>query len=372
MGNSNIRINDLNAQHAVLREEIDLAIKHIIDSSCFIRGHQVNDFEVEFGRFISASNVISCANGTDALYIGLKALGLLPGDEVIVPAHTWISTAEAVSQIGAVPVFCDIDPWTYTINASAISALITKKTKGIIPVHLYGHPADMPGIMKIAKDNNLWVIEDCAQAHGAEINGRPVGSFGDLATYSFYPGKNLGALGDAGAISTNRDDLALFMRQFANHGSIEKGNHIMAGINSRMDTIHASVLLLKLKWLKTWNDKRTEIAGFYDRELRGLDWLRTPSVKDGYGHVWHMYCIRSVHRDLIKSSLEANGIESLINYRISLPFSRAYANKGHLLLVDEFPQAYKHSCELLCLPIHPYMLEEDAYKVCDTIQNIAL
>ena len=254
-------------QYESIKSEIDKSIKEVLVNTSFIGGEIVTEFETNFKKYIGVNYCISCANGTDSIEILLKALDIGKGDEVIVPAISWISTSEAVSSVGGKPVFVDIDPDYYTIDLNKIEKVITNKTKAIIPVHLYGQPVDMIKLMAIAKKHNLKVIEDCAQAHGAEFKSKKIGSFGDCASFSFYPGKNLGAYGDAGAMVTNDSKVAEKARMIANHGQKEKHKHIIEGRNSRMDSIHAAVLNVKLKYLDSWTSRRIEIALKYNSLL---------------------------------------------------------------------------------------------------------
>ena len=256
---------DLHAQYLRIKAEVDSAIADVIAKSSYIRGAHVEGFETEWARTLGAKHCVSCANGTDALYIAMRALGVKGGDEVITTAHSWISTSETITQAGGQVVFCDTDPETFTIDPSIIESKITARTVGIIPVHLYGQAADMDAIMEVARRHNLWLIEDCAQAHLARYKGRLVGTFGDIATFSFYPGKNLGAYGDAGCVVTNDDRLADWMATFARHGG--KGEHVMQGVNSRMDGLQGAILQVKLPFLTSWTEERRRVASQYRSTL---------------------------------------------------------------------------------------------------------
>jgi len=266
-----VPFSDLYAQYLSIRAEIDDAIARVIRNSSFIRGVEVDNFEENYAKLMGVQHCISCANGTDALYIAMHALGVKPGDEVIVPAHSWISTAEAVTQAGGSVIFCDTRDEDFTINPDLIEARITDRTVGMIPVHLFGHPAQMDKISRIAEKYKLWLIEDCAQAHIATCKGQMVGQFGDAATFSFYPGKNLGAMGDAGAIVTNDAGLAYRAARFARHGGLVKGTHEIEGINSRLDGLQAAVLNAKLAHLASWTRKRRapKAPGFSGRLFSG-------------------------------------------------------------------------------------------------------
>src|SRR5205807_1968741 len=280
---------DLHAQYLSIKSEIDAAISEVIAESAFIRGRHVERFEKEWAKTLGVKHCVSCANGTDALYIAMRALGVKPGDEVITTAHSWISTSETITQAGGRVVFCDTDNETFTIDPALIEAKITSATVGIIPVHLYGQPADMDPIMAIARKHNLWVIEDSAQAHTAKYKGQVVGTFGNAATFSFYPGKNLGAYGDPGCAVTNDDHLAEWAAAFARHGG--KGEHVMEGICSRMDGLQAAILNVKLPHLPAWIEARRRVAVRYDELLREVGDVVTPKVAPDRDHVYHLYVI---------------------------------------------------------------------------------
>jgi len=363
----NVPFNDLHAQYLSLKTEIDLAISQVIKNSSFVRGPDVEFFEEKFASLIGLENCVSCANGTDALYISMHALGLNSGDEVIVPAHSWISTSETVTQSGGKVIFCDTRDGDFTIDVSKIENKISKNTVGIIPVHLFGHPAQMDEIMTIAKKYNLWVIEDCAQAHLATYKEKKIGTYGDIATFSFYPGKNLGAMGDAGAIVTNNNDLALRAARFARHGGLEKGIHEIEGINSRLDGIQAAILNVKMSYLEDWTIKRQEIAKTYTKLLENLNNLKLPYAQGDVTHVWHLYVIRTSKRDELQKFLLRNGIKTVINYPIALPFLKAYSHQKNKS--SDFPTAYKHQNEILSLPIFPEMKEDMIIYVAEKISE---
>ena len=345
---------DLHAQYLAIKAEIDSAIAEVIAQSAFIRGRHVDAFEQAWAQSIKAKHCVSCANGTDALYIAMRALGLKTGDEVITTAHSWIATSETITQAGGRVVFCDTQQDTFNIDPRLIEARITKATVGIIPVHLCGQPADMDEIMAIAKKHNLWVIEDCAQAHLATYKGRLVGTFGNAATFSFYPGKNLGAYGDAGCIVTNDDALADWAATFARHGG--KGEHVMEGVNSRMDGLQAAILNVKLPHLPAWTTARRRVAARYNDLLSGVDNLTPPKVGDGRSHVYHLYIVATDKRDALKKTLADCEITTSLNYPKALPFYPAYAYLGHK--PADFPVAYRHQSRILSLPIFPEMTDE--------------
>ena len=318
-----VQLVDLNRQYLRIKNEVDSAIESVIRDSAYIGGTRVKQFESEFADWLGVNHIVACANGTDSIEILLDALGVKTGDEVIVPALSWISTAEAVGTRGATPVFVDIDA-TYCINTQLIEGKITDRTKGIIPVHLYGCPANMPVIMDIAKRHNLFVLEDCAQAHGAEVNGQKVGTFGDCASFSFYPGKNLGAYGDAGCMVTNRSDIAEKARIIANHGQPQKHTHVLEGRNSRMDGMHAAVLSVKLKHLDMWTNERIAAAAHYDELLANHPSLALPRKPENYKHVYHLYVVQTEKRNVLQANLNANGVGNAIHYPTPLPAMECY------------------------------------------------
>ena len=360
---------DLHAQYLSIRAEIDAAIAEVIRTSAFIRGPHVERFEREFAEATGAAHCVSCANGTDSLYIAMRALGAGPGDEVIVPAHSWISTSETVTQTGATAVFCDTDPQTYTIDPARIEAKLTSRTIGVIPVHLYGQPADMPAVMAIADKHGLWVIEDCAQAHLARCDGRMVGSFGIAASYSFYPGKNLGAMGDAGAITTSHAGLAERMAMFARHGGLTKGDHEIEGVNSRLDGLQAAILSVKLRHLPRWTERRRQLAKDYGEALAGIDGLTTPRVAPGREPVWHLYVVEHARRDALAAHLAQRGIQTVVNYPVALPFLPAYRRFGHR--PEDFPVAYAAQSRILSLPLFAEMTGAQLGAVADEVRAFA-
>jgi len=356
---------DLHGQYLGIKAEIDSAIAEVIAQSAFIRGKHVDAFEQAWAETLKVRHCISCANGTDALYITMRGLGLKVGDEVITTAHSWIATSETITQAGGRVVFCDTQEDTFNIDPRLIEAKITKATVGIIPVHLCGQPADMDEIMAVAKKHNLWVIEDCAQAHLAAYKGKLVGTFGNAATFSFYPGKNLGAYGDAGCIVTNDDTLADWTATFARHGG--KGEHVMEGINSRMDGLQAAILKVKLPHLPAWTTARRRVAARYNELLRGVDSLTTPKVGDDRSHVYHLYVIATDKRDSLKKALADSEITTSLNYPKALPFYPAYAYLGHK--PADFPAAYHNQSRILSLPIFPEMTDEMIEYIADNAKR---
>ncbi|MBL7073623.1 DegT/DnrJ/EryC1/StrS family aminotransferase [candidate division KSB1 bacterium] len=358
---------DLKVQYQSLKNEIDSAIQNVINETGFIKGKYVQNFEEEYARAYGVKHCISCANGTDAIYISLKALGIGTGDEVITVANTWISTSEAITQASARPVFVDIHPDYYTINVSKIKTKITAKTKAIIPVHLFGQPAEIDKINKICGEYNLYLIEDCAQAHFAEYKGKKVGTFGIAGTFSFYPGKNLGAYGDAGAIIPNDDDFGVKARMFANHGSLKKHHHEFEGINSRLDGLQAAILSVKLKYISEWNEKRRQHALNYNELLSNIDGITTPKIHPDVKHVFHLYVIRINKRNELQKYLKDSGIATGIHYPTPLPFLKAYEYLKHTN--EDFPVAYKYKDEILSLPIFPELSKGQIQYVVDCIKR---
>ena len=356
---------DLHAQYLSIKSEIDSVIAEVIAESAYIRGPHVDAFEHAWASTLGVKRCVSCANGTDAIYVALRGLRVKPGDEVITSAHSWISTSETITQAGGRIVFCDTDEETFAIDPQDIQRKITRNTVGIIPVHLYGQPADMDPIMAIAKRHNLWVIEDCAQAHLARYKGQYVGTFGDAATFSFYPGKNLGAYGDAGCVVTNDNRLADWMTTFARHGG--KGDHIMEGINSRMDGLQAAILNAKLPHLPAWTEARRRVAACYDEVLADVGDVITPKVGPDRNHVYHLYVIRTENRDALKEYLTQAGISTVLNYSKALPFYPAYIYLGHV--PEDFPAAYFNQSRILSLPIYPEMTNDIITRVMECISH---
>ena len=352
---------DLQLQYQTIKSEIDGAIASVIADSTFIRGPHVDRFEREFAKTAEARHCVSCASGTDALYLAMAALKVKPGDEVITTAHSWISTSAMITHVGATAVFCDTDALTFTIDPAAIEAAITPRTVGIIPVHLYGQPADMDPIMTIARKHKLWVIEDCAQAHLACYKGRSIGTFGVAATYSFYPGKNLGAMGDAGAVVTNDNLLAEYMTMLARHGGLVKHQHQIEGINSRLDGMQAAVLSAKLPHLPAWTKARQNAARIYDAGLNRVEAVTVPAVAPDRSHVYHLYTIRHPRRDSLAAYLNANGVQTAINYPTALPLLAAYQRYKHR--PEQFPNAFADQGQILSLPMFAEITREQQDEV---------
>jgi len=344
---------NLQAQYNSIKSEIDDAIALVISQSAFIGGSGnsfVVNFENSFSNYIGIKHCIGCANGTDSLEILLKSYGIGIGDEVIVPALSWISTSEAVSNVGAKPIFVDIHPGYYTIDVKKIEEKISFRTKAIIPVHLYGLPAEMDEIISIAKKNRLIIIEDCAQAHGAEYKGKKIGTLGDAASFSFYPGKNLGAYGDAGCIVTNDDKISELCRMIANHGQIKKHQHTIEGRNSRLDGIQASVLTVKLKYLDTWNNKRIQNAELYKKKLMERSFMLQQGP-DYSKHVYHIFSLLTEKRDEVLSFLRKKNIHATVHYPVALPFLEAYKQYG--FFKNDFPVSFHVASNVISLPMYP-------------------
>jgi dTDP-4-amino-4,6-dideoxygalactose transaminase len=357
---------DLYAQYLTIRKEIDQAIETTIRNSSYIGGQAVKDFEADFAAYLGIDHVIACANGTDSIEILLQTFGVGEGDEVIVPAISWISTSEAVSSVGATPVFVDIEKDYFTMHPALIGKAITPRTKAVIPVHLYGQPADMPAIMKIAGAHDLIVIEDCAQAHGAKIAGRAVGTYGHASSFSFYPGKNLGAYGDAGCMATNETAIAGKARMISQHGQQGKHNHLMEGRNSRLDGLQAAILLAKLPHLDKWTEARIAAAKKYNNLLRNAGVI-LPPTRANARHVFHLYVIRTEDRDRLQQALTDAGIETAIHYPTALPFLPCYQHRD--LNPGDFPVAHCYQKSILSLPLFPELADDAIDHVCATIKK---
>ncbi len=358
---------DLKAQYLSLKAEFDAAISNVLSETAFISGKYAAAFENDFAGYLGVNHCIACANGTDAIEIALQAVGVERGDEVLVPANTFIATAEAVSNIGAKPVFVDIEPHFYNIDPAKIEEKITQQTKAIIAVHLYGLPAEMDEIMRIAHKHNLKVLEDSAQAHGATYKGQKAGTFGDAATFSFYPSKNLGAFGDAGAIVTNDAAIADRARLIANHGQAAKNRHTIAGgRNSRMDGIQAAVLSVKLPYLEGWLEVRRANAKAYNELLRDSR-LVPPAEPEHSRHTYHLYVVQVPDRDSVQCKLSEAGIETGLHYPVALPFMDAYAHLGHQ--PSDFPVAHSQMARILSLPMYAELTAEQIEHVCDVLKS---
>jgi len=342
---------DLRAAYLELKPQIDTAVARVLDSGCYILGPEVEAFEAEWATYCEADYAVGLANGLDALTLALRALGIGPGDEVIVPSNTFIATWLAVSGVGALPVPVEPDPATYNLDPARIEAAITPRTRALLPVHLYGQPADMDPILDIARRRGLRVIEDAAQAHGARYKGRRIGAHGDLVCWSFYPGKNLGALGDGGAVTTNDAALAARVALLRNYGSRQKYVNEEEGVNSRLDPVQAAVLRVKLKVLDEWTDRRCAIAAAYTQGLAGSG-LVLPHVPNWAEPAWHLYVVRSSRRDALQARLTEVGVGTLIHYPIPPHMQAAYNKLG--IGPESLPLARDLAQEVLSLPIGPH------------------
>lgn len=363
---ASIPLLDLVRQHKPVRKAIEGRWNRLFRNGEFILGGEVREFEDRMARYLGAKHAVSCASGTDALRLALRAFNIGPGDEVITTAFSFFATAGAVLQEGAVPVFVDIDERTYNIDTSRIEAKIGPKTKALLPVHLYGCPADMDAIGLIARKHGLKVIEDAAQATGATWRDKKIGTLGDAGCFSFYPTKNLGALGDGGMVTAQDDAVAGLLRQLRVHGSHTKYVHELAGFNSRLDSVQAAVLNSKLEYLDRWNQKRRRIAEFYLKELSGLP-LRLPVAPKEAAHVYHLFVIACEHRDALASFLKDKGIEGAVYYPVPLPFQPCMANLGYS--PGDFPNAEKASREILAIPEFPEISAAQAARVAKAIRE---
>ena len=361
-----IPLVDLKAHYLSIKTEIDEAIQRVIDNTAFIMGEEVKGFEEEFARYCNVKYAIGTSSGTTALHLALITCGVGAGDEVITVPNTFIATAEVISQCGAKVVFVDIDEKSYNLDPETLEAAITQKTKAILPVHLYGQPANLTPIIDIAKEHNLKVIEDAAQAHGAEYNGQKVGGIGDVGCFSFYPAKNLGAFGDAGMLVTNNDEIAKKVDMLRNHGRFTKYEHLVEGYNYRLDALQAAILGAKLRHLDKWTDKRRYNANLYNELLQDANVI-TPKEMDYAKHVYHLYVIRATKRDELQNWLESNGISTGIHYPIPLHLQKAYEYLGHQ--VGDFPAAEKCANEILSLPMYPELKEEQIERIVKAIKR---
>ncbi len=367
----NIPFVDLKAQYATIKNEIDTAVSEVITSCAFIGGKYAKAFEEEFAKFCRVKYCVGVGNGTDALFIALKTLGIGPGDEVITAANSFIATSEAITQTGARVIFVDINPKTYNIDVDKIEEKINPNTKAIIPVHLYGQPADMDPIMDLAKKYNLRIVGDAAQAHGSFYKGKPIATLADITCFSFYPGKNLGAYGDAGALVTDNEEWAKKASMFANHGRSQKYNHEFEGVNSRMDGIQGAILGVKLKHLEQWTENRRNNAYLYNRHLKETATV-TPDELDNVRAVYHLYVVRvpAEKRTAFQNYLKSHGIATGIHYPIALPYLNAYKYLNHSS--NDFPEALKASREIVSLPMFPELTEEQIKYIADKIGAFGL
>jgi len=357
---------DLKTQYKEIKNEMDKSINRVLSSGNFILGEEVTSFEKEFAKFCEVKFAIGVGSGTSALFLALKSLGIKKNDEIITVPNTFISTAYAISYTGAKLVFVDVEEDTLNIDYTKIEEKITDKTKAILPVHLYGHPADMNPIMEIAEEHNLKIIEDVAQATGSEYNGKKLGSLGDVAAFSFYPTKTLGAYGDGGMIVTNDSKIAEKIELLRNYGQLKKYHYIIEGFNSRLDEIQAAILRVKLKRLNQWNDLRRKNAKIYNESLKNTDVI-LPVEKEYAKHVYYLYVIRIAKRDKLQQWLETRGVSTMIHYPIPIHLQMAYKYLGYKK--GDFPFTEKYAEEILSLPMFPELKKEQIEEICFLIQK---
>lgn len=357
---------DLRSQYASIQTEVAVVIQDVLDSCTFIGGEPLAAFERDFAAFCNTEFAVGVASGTDALHLTLRGLGIGAGDEVITVANTFIATGAAIEMTGARPVFIDIEPNFYTIDPMLIGPAITARTRAIIPVHLYGQPADMDQIMEIARRYNLYVIEDAAQAHGAEYRGHRVGSIGHAGCFSFYPGKNLGAYGDGGAITTSDSILVRRLLRLRDHGRSTKYEHAIVGYNSRLDALQAGILRVKLRHLEVWNQQRRQIAAWYRTDLRGSE-LTIPAEPPDSTHTYHLYVVATADRDRLQSRLMAANIATGIHYPVPLHLQPAFRHLGYQ--VGDLPQTEAAATRILSLPMFPELTRKQAERITGTIRT---
>jgi dTDP-4-amino-4,6-dideoxygalactose transaminase len=369
---SKVKMVDLQGQYLRIKAEVDAAIQDVLVSTAFIQGPQVHEFAQQLARYVDVPFVIPCANGTDALQIAMMALGLRPGDEVIVPVHTYVATAEVIALLGLTPVFADVDPQTFNLDVRQLERCVSSRTRAIVPVHLYGQCADMESILKVAQARGLFVIEDAAQALGATYTfssgeSRHAGTMGTVGTTSFFPSKNLGCYGDGGALFTQDAALAEKMKMIANHGQKKKYHHDLVGVNSRLDTLQAAILNVKLKYLDEYTERRNEVAAFYNQALASVPGLTIPFRDPQSTHVFHQYTIQTGRRDALKEHLEQHGIPTMIYYPVPLHLQQAYRRED--AQEGTFPVTERLSKTVLSLPIHTEMTVADLDFICSTLKS---
>ena len=360
-----IPILDLTEQYRTLKGEIDRAVTEVFEGGHYINGPNVQRLEDEIAAYVGTQFAVALNSGTDALHLALRALDIGPGDEVITTPFTFVAPTEAIGIVGATPVFVDIHPGTFNIDPALIEAAITPRTRAILPIHLYGHPAPMYDILAIARNNGLAVVEDCAQAIGASIDGKRVGSFGDVGAFSFFPSKNLGAYGDGGMVTTNRKDLADRMRSLRAHGGRIKYHHEELGVNSRLDEVQAAILRVKLPHLNEWIDRRRRNAAWYTEKLAKLVW--TPPETPGTLHVYHQYTVRVENRDRVQTQLIDSGIQTMVYYPVPLHLQEVHANLG--LKKGSFPHSERAAQEVLSLPMFPELHPEQREAVREALEQ---
>ena len=363
----NIPLVDLRVQYKFLHKEINEKLNEMFKSATFIKGPILEAFENEFANFSGAKYCVAVASGTDALYLSLLSLGIKKGDEVILPVNTFVATAYAILYVGAKPIFIDVDPKTLNIDSGLIERKVTKKTKAIIPVHLYGQPADMDKIMILSKKYKLFVIEDACQAHGAVYRGKKIGSLGNLAAYSFYPSKNLGAYGDGGAITTNSSRLIKLIKSLREYGSTSKYTYNRVGINSRLDTIQAAILSIKLKYIERWNKRKLNLAAYYNKKLKELPFITTPFIDKDSIPAYHLYVIRTTRRTALIEYLKSCGIQTGVHYPIPLHLQKSLLSLGYKK--GDFPIAETISNKILSLPIYPELTNKQQDYIVESIKT---
>lgn len=373
---SNIPPLDLKRQYQAIGADVSAVVLEVLASGAYIGGPMVQSFEQQFASYVGTTECVACNSGTDALYLALRAMHIGAGDEVITTPFTFIATAETISAVGAKPVFVDIDPATFNLDLSQVTAAITPRTKAIMPVHLFGKPLDMTAMMSIATEHNLIVIEDCAQATGAQWNDRKVGSIGHFGCFSFFPTKNLGGCGDGGAVTLNDPQLAADLRMFREHGSRQRYYHEEIGMNSRLDAVQAAILQVKLQHLDRWNQQRDEVATRYQELLANIPGIITPQSIAGGTSVWNQYTIRviapegvepSAHRDRVRASLQEAGVISMIYYPLPLHLQSVYQDLGYP--AGSFPITEQVSHEVLSLPMFPELTIEEQQRVAYALKD---
>lgn len=358
---------DLSAQYRNIRGQVDEALRRVISDAAFIGGAFVEKFEQEFAGLLGVKHCIGCGNGTDSLFVIMKMLGVGQGDEVITPANSWISSSETISLCGATPVFADVDPDYFSIDESRLAEKFSPRTRAVIVVHLHGQAANLEPLITLCKEHSVHLIEDCAQSHLTTYGGKPTGLHGIAGSFSFYPGKNLGAYGDAGCIVSDDDYLANKCRMYARHGALIKHQHQMEGINSRLDGLQAAILSAKLPFLKKWTEQRNHCSQLYGELLADLPEVRLPSVRPRTSHSFHLYVIRVEDRDGLRKHLTDMGVETSIHYPTPLPFLKAYEHLGHV--AADFPVAWRHKSEILSLPMFPELTSEQIRYVAGCIRS---
>lgn len=364
-GNSTVPLVDLAAQHAEVADEVRAGMEAVFAATAFVGGPQVTDFEREYAAFVGAAHCVGVANGTDALELALRAVGVRPGGEVVLPANTFIATAEAVSRIGATPVLVDVDAEHLLIDPDRVWEALTRRTQAVVPVHLFGQVAPVEELLPLCDAAGIPLVEDAAQAQGARRHGRPAGSLGAVAGTSFYPGKNLGAAGDAGAVTTDDDDVARAVRVLGAHGSPRKYEHERVGMNSRLDTLQAVYLAAKLARLEKWNERRRWAADRYAELLADAPGVRLPTTLAGNEDVWHLYVVRVADRDRVLAGLGAAGVGAGVHYPTPLHLTAAYAHLGHG--PGSFPVAERAAEQILSLPMYPHLTEDQQTRVAETL-----